>query len=240
MIEMKTFLRTSVFAAVAALMVSCGDGLDAGSCIDSAEESIELKESPLLGELPSLSDQWREAETIARKKADRLYDEYRKQYRNDEIDRETLNDKLSELYDHKDEALKELEEYYYPKMTEIAEELKGKEVPVKFDNAVFKSAKVTITEVSVSDEGYFKVLLDTKLETVGEPDGSAFAYVAQMLDGNGNVLVIRNSFGENVECSTSFGLSRDREMGLLLGSPERLFGDLAYHDGAAIYFGSGR
>ena len=223
---MKTFLRTSVLAAVAALMVSCGDGLDAGSCIDSAEESIELKESPLLGELPSLSDQWREAETVARKKADRLYDEYRKQYRNDEIDRETLNDKLSE--------------YYYPKMTEIAEELKGKEVPVKFDNAVFKSAKVTITEVSVSDEGYFKVLLDTKLETVGEPDGSAFAYVAQMLDGNGNVLVIRNSFGENVECSTSFGLSRDREMGLLLGSPERLFGDLAYHDGAAIYFGSNR
>ena len=233
MIEMKTFLRTSVFAAVAALMVSCGDGLDAGDCIDSAEESIELKESPLLGELPSLSDQWRGAETVARKKADRLYDEYRKQYRNDEIDRETLNDKLSELYDHKDEALKELEEYYYPEMTEIAEELKGKEVPVKFDNAVFKSAKVTITEVSVSDEGYFKVLLDTKLETV-------FAYVAQMLDGNGNVLVIRNSFGENVECSTSFGLSRDREMGLLLGSPERLFGDLAYHDGAAIYFGSGR
>ena len=143
MIEMKVFLRTSVFAAVAALMVSCGDGLDAGSCIDSAEESIELKESPLLGELPSLSDQWREAETVARKKADRLYDEYRKQYRNDEIDRETLNDKLSELYERKDEALKELEEYYYPKMTEIAEELKGKEVPVKFDNAVFKSAKVT-------------------------------------------------------------------------------------------------
>lgn len=237
---MKTFLRTSVFAAVAALMVSCGDGLDAGSCIDSAEESIELKESPLLGELPSLSDQWREAETIARKKADRLSEKVIKKRSEGDIDRQTMNDELYELNKRKDEVLNELKEHYYPKMTEIADGLKGKEIPVKFDETVFKSAKVTITEVTISSGGSFNVSLDSKLETVDEPEWSTYAYEAQMLDSNGNVLIIRNAFGKTVRCSTSFGLDSDGQLRKAFWSPGQLFGDLAYHDGAAIYFGSGR
>lgn len=228
MIEMKAFLRTSVFAAVAALMVSCGDGLDAGSCIDSAEESIELKESPLLGEIPSLSDQCIEASRAARDKAHQLFEN------------ETDGDNRNELLDRKEEVLREIKEYFYPKMTEIADGLKGKEIPVKFDSAVFKSAKVTITKVKVSGDCYFDVKLDTKLETVAEPDGSPYAYVAQLLDSNGNVVVVE-WMGRNVECSTSFGFSPDgRLLNRNFGYVEDLFLDQAYHDGATIYFGSGR
>lgn len=226
---MKAFLRTSVFAAVAALMVSCGDGLDAGTCIDSAEELIELKESPLLGELPSLSDQCIEASRAARDKAHQLFEN------------ETDGDNRNELLDRKEEVLREIKEYFYPKMTEIAEGLSGKEIPVKFDDAVFKSAKVTITKVKVSGDCYFDVKLDTKLETVAEPDGSPYAYVAQLLDSNGNVVVVVNWLGENVECSTPFGLSQDgRLLDRFSDYVKDLFLDQAYHDGATIYFGSGR
>lgn len=228
MIEMKVFLRTSVFAAVAALMVSCGDGLDAGSCIDSAEKLIELKESPLLGEIPSLWQQWNEADAAARNKAHQLFEN------------ETDGDKRNELLDRKEEVISEIKNYFYSKITEIAEGLKGKEVPVKFDDAVFKSAKATITEVKVSGYGNVDVKLDTKLETVAEPDRSPDAYVAQMLDSNGNVVVVDDWLGRNVECSTSFGLSSDGQMWESFSPVKDLFSGKAYYDGASIYFGSGR
>ena len=82
--------------------------------------------------------------------------------------------------------------------------------------------------------------LDTKLETVSEPDRSPDAYVAQMLDSNGNVVVVDDWLGRNVECSTSFGLSSDGQMWESFSPVKDLFSGKAYYDGASIYFGSGR
>lgn len=233
----KTFFKTCVFIAMTSLMASCGgDGLSAGSCIGVAEDSVELKESPMLGELPTLSDQYTLAKVIANNTYQDLFDATVRQNKDGEIDKSELNDRLGELHKRKEDVFEEIDAHYMGKLNDMAEELKGKELPVKFDDEIFSSAKVTISEVKITDGGYFTVLLDTKLETVLEPDEAVNAYVVHMLDENGDILMVRNH-GENVACSTSFGLTSDGRPQTFFGSGERLFGNLAYYEGAGLYFG---
>ena len=181
-------IKIMMLCGMAAVMASCDGGLSAGACIDVAENSVELKESPMLGELPSISERY----ILAR----------------------TLNEQTKEL--------------------------KGKELPAKFNEDVFSSAKVSVEKIGIISGGTFKVYLDIELEPVSDIDRSQDAYIVYMLDKNGDKLKSTDFWDRDGVHAATFSLGSDGHPLIPVWEDNALLGYRAYSEGVGLYFDKNR
>ena len=223
--------KIMMLCGMAAVMASCGGGLSAGACIDVAENSVELKESPMLGELPSISERYILARTTAENTFHELY--------SDLVEKRDA-DGMDDMWERKEEVLKDIDEYYTDELNEQTKELKGKELPAKFNEDVFSSAKVSVEKIGIISGGTFKVYLDIELEPVSDIDRSQDAYIVYMLDKNGDKLKSTDFWDRDGVHAATFSLGSDGHPLIPVWEDNALLGYRAYSEGVGLYFDKNR
>lgn len=233
--KLSNFFLLCATVAIAACTTSCGNGYSASACISSAEETYPVTESPLLDKLPAYAKQYAKAKSVSYKLYDNQYDKYTGDKSMDNDDR---NDKLADLREKRKEVDKEIDEHYLGKMNSIIEDLEGKDVPCIFEEAAFTDIKAKISNIKITDSGYYTVELDVTATPAGTPNGRSDEYFALANDINGETVFLEVQKFRNVidmvPCRADFGLDADVKEQTFSAV---LFGNLAYDSMASIHFG---
>jgi hypothetical protein len=176
----KSVAITAVIAFAGTVLTSCGGGASGNSivqeAINAAEQSIPLEETPMFGTLPSLLKQKLEAGTIMGK-----------QFR--ELKTEDMDEAIKNK-EKRDEAEKEMEEFYSKKLEEVAQSLDGKAIKVEFDTKQISAASTTLKLMKAS-KGYFNIVFDV---TLTQPVNKEIKFVWEYRDAEGNVLETNSDY----------------------------------------------
>ncbi|MBR5656165.1 MAG: hypothetical protein IKW98_05720 [Prevotella sp.] len=173
----KNLFKSIAFLAVGALsgMVfnSCKGGSGSGiveDAIKQAEQTIATEEAPVFGNLPSLFEQKLEAGTIVGK--------FFRELKTEDMDAAVKNKSL------RDEAEKQLAEYYKAKIAEATTALEGKDIKVEFDKNQISDANVKL-KVEDAERGNFFLVFDV---TMAKPVNKEVEFKWLFMDAEGNEL----------------------------------------------------
>ena len=176
----KNLFKSIAIVAVGALsgMVfnSCkggGSGSDGGiveEAIKQAEQTVTTPESPIFGNLPLLLEQQLEAGTIVGK--------HFRELKTEDLDAAAKNKSL------RDEAEKQLSEYYKAKIAEASNALEGKDIKVEYDKSQIADASVKL-KVMEADRAYFYFVFDV---TLTKPVNKEVEFKWVYMDAEGNEL----------------------------------------------------
>lgn len=149
---MKKVFFFSMMAAVA-MMASCGKGGPSensavNEAIAAAEKEAPLKESPVLGQLPSICAQLKAAQKSVKEAIKPLESENAKE--------------ASAKGDDLKAATEELNKIYAGKVAEEAKKLDGKSIKVNFDNEYFSDVKATLKAVK-TETTFGSVAIELKM-----------------------------------------------------------------------------
>lgn len=170
----KSVALVAVFALSGTVSTSCGGSASGNSAVEDAikeaEAAIPLEDTPMFGTLPSLLNQKLEAGTIMGKR-----------FR--ELKTENM-DEAAKNKSKRDEAEKEMEEFYTKKVEEAVQALNGKVIRVEFDANQISAANTTL-KVLTASKGWFNIVFDV---TLTKPVNKEIEFVWEFKDADGNTL----------------------------------------------------